>query len=368
LLLLGGTAAQAQPGGPLRAAELRFLNSRLHGKVIDHTQHHGSDNRFWSSVLCRPADMYVYVPPGYDPCQRYPLLLWLHGYAEQDYAFPRRIIVPFDRAIACGVLPPVIIAAPSGHIPGQRIGSMFLNTRLGPYEAYVIQDVWDFLHTHYPIRPEREAHGLLGLSSSGWAVYTLAIRHRSRFGVVAAIMPFLNPRYLDCKGTPRGDFNPCCWSMRCELEKNQLQGIYYGYPITVRRMIEPLFGWGPQGLAWLSAENPIEVMVRENLCPGELAMFIGYIGRDQLHADSQIESFLHVAQQRGLCISVDYRPKIRSHTVRTGIRFLPSVAEWLGPLMAPYSPPLTVACPPLPEPYPEDTENAPSSKPEVELP
>jgi hypothetical protein len=101
-------------------------------------------------------------------------------------------------------------------------------------------------------------------------------------------------------------------------------------------------------LAWLSAENPIEVMEHTCLRDGDLSIFVAYIGRDQLHADAQIESFLHIARQHGVCITVDYRPNVRSHTVYTGIRFLPDVAEWLAPQLAPFSPPLDAGVCPLP--------------------
>src|SRR5580704_17919328 len=189
--------------GPVACVDLPIVNNRLHGQIIDYTNHHGSDHRIWSNALQCSRNLYVYLPPDYDPCRQYPLITWLQGYADSDQYIVLRLIKHFDRAIACGTLPPVIIACPSGNIPGRVAGSLFLNTRAGNDEDLIVQDVMPFMTAHYPIRPEREAHVLMGLSSGGWAAYTLAIRHRDCYGVVAGILPLLNVRWLDCHGNYR---------------------------------------------------------------------------------------------------------------------------------------------------------------------
>lgn len=347
LFLLLGVAGSEANAGPVGWVELPILNHCLYGRIIDYTNHHGSDHRIWSDALQCSRNLYVYLPPGYDPDQQYPLLIWLQGYADNDHEFNRRALGRFDRAIVCGTLPPVIIACPSGHIPGRITGSLFLNTKAGAYEDLVVQDIMNFMTAHYPIRPEREARVLVGISGGGWAAYCLAMRHRDCFGVVVGILPTLNVRWLDCHGNYRSHFDPCCWGMRCDL-KNDLLGIYYGIPVTFKSMVKPFFGWGPETLDWISEENPIELIDRTCLQPGELAMYVGYIGHDQLHVDAQVESFVYLAQQRGLCVTVDFRPELRGHNFHTGTKFIAAVAEWLGPQMAPYSPGLPADCPTAP--------------------
>jgi enterochelin esterase-like enzyme len=51
-----------------------------------------------------------------------------------------------------------------------------------------------FLAAHYSIRPEREAHALVGTSAGGYGAMSLAIRHRDTIGAVATLAGPLNLR------------------------------------------------------------------------------------------------------------------------------------------------------------------------------
>src|SRR5687767_2948583 len=74
LLLLICVRVEANPlrNRPL----LRRTNHKLAGQVLDYTKNHGEDNRIWSNALCEKRDLYVYLPPCYDPKKAYPLILW----------------------------------------------------------------------------------------------------------------------------------------------------------------------------------------------------------------------------------------------------------------------------------------------------
>lgn len=54
-------------GQYLGCVNLERVNRRLSGPVVDYTTNHGSDRRIYSTVLGTPRDLYVYLPPGYDP-------------------------------------------------------------------------------------------------------------------------------------------------------------------------------------------------------------------------------------------------------------------------------------------------------------
>src|SRR4051794_16933945 len=98
LLPLLAPAAGAQPllRNPDRAAR------RLAGTLVDHTRNHGPDRRIWSPTLGEWRDLYVYLPPGFDPHQRYPVMIWLHGIGEDETSFVGDGLLAFDAAIACG--------------------------------------------------------------------------------------------------------------------------------------------------------------------------------------------------------------------------------------------------------------------------
>ncbi len=124
----------------------------------------------------------MYLPPGFDPGQQYPIVLWLHGIIEDAHS-PLYDAVPyFDTAISEGRMPPVIVAIPDGHIPGSFFDSHFLNIRSGRYEDYLLQDVLPFVEAHFPVRPERQAHAIMGFSLSGWAAYSVALKNTARIG------------------------------------------------------------------------------------------------------------------------------------------------------------------------------------------
>ena len=41
----------------------------------------------FATVLGRPRDLYVYLPPGYDPSIAYPVILFLHGADVDEHDF-----------------------------------------------------------------------------------------------------------------------------------------------------------------------------------------------------------------------------------------------------------------------------------------
>src|SRR5262245_992968 len=80
-------------------AKLNRVNRRLHGQLLDFTKNHGADRRFWSESLCQKRDLYVYLPPGFDPNQLYPLVIWLHGFAQDEGSFRDDVVGQLDAAM-----------------------------------------------------------------------------------------------------------------------------------------------------------------------------------------------------------------------------------------------------------------------------
>src|SRR5262249_30916211 len=153
-----------------RRSALDRLNARISGKVLDYTSNHGQDNRIYSPALCAKRDLYVYVPPCYDATKQYPLAFFLHGFAFDEQSF-LDFVTLFDGAMASGEFPPAIIAAPDGSLRGRPTimngGSFYVNSRAGRFEDYIIDDVWGFMHQNFSIRPERDAHVMIGGSMGG---------------------------------------------------------------------------------------------------------------------------------------------------------------------------------------------------------
>jgi S-formylglutathione hydrolase FrmB len=336
--------SELRQGGPFGPLRLERMNRKLHGQLVDYTHNHGADRRIWSEALGQKRDMYVYLPPGFDPRQSYPLLIWLHGFGQDEHTFAKVVAPRIDEAIACGKLPPLVIASPDGSLAGHEClltpGSFFINSAAGRFEDFVMQDVWSFMIEHYPIRPERESHILAGVSMGGGAAYNLGIKYRDRVGVVVGVFPPVNMRWIDCHGRYMGNFDPNCWDWRTDFSRRyEVIGRFYGV-VTIRqkRITDPLYGRRVvPTVEQVARENPIEMLESYNVQPGELAMFIGYGGKDQFNIDAQVESFLYTADARGLPIAVSYVPHGK-HNYRTAFKIVPDLFDWLGEQLRPYVP------------------------------
>jgi S-formylglutathione hydrolase FrmB len=327
-----------------RPWELERVNRGLHGQVIDHTNNHGHNRALWSPALCEYRDLYVYLPPCFDPHKQYPLVIYLHGFAQDEHSFLRDIVERIDQAIWCGKLPPVIVAAPDGSLRGSdclfTAGSFFLNTKAGAFEDYLMIDVWDFLMKNYPIRPEPEAHVIAGASMGGGAAFNKAIKFQDRFKTVIGIFPPLNTRWISCRGRYMDNFDPNCWGWREDFSHGlEVVGRFYGVvTIRMRQVSFPLYGRNNPDTAMLvSRENPIELLDAYDVRDGQIAMYVAYGGLDQFNLDAQVESFLYHAKERGITVDVAYDPRGK-HDLATALRLMPGALEWLAPRLAPYAP------------------------------
>ena len=192
---------------------LDHLNKKLQGRVVDFTQNHGADRRIVSPILGRPRDLYVYLPPGYDPSVAYPLIVFLHGadVDEHDFLDPGDLKA-IDYMMSHGGMPPAIIAAPDGTYEGTNwitsTHSLWVNGQGGRFEDHIVAEVVPFVMQLYSVRPERDAHALLGISAGGYGAMAIAIKHRDIFGIVATIAGPLNMRYDNRRGVYGDDFDP----------------------------------------------------------------------------------------------------------------------------------------------------------------
>src|SRR5260370_6824022 len=98
--------------------------------------------------------------------------------------------------IMSGQFPPAVAACPDGTCVGRdRIRdphSFYVNGLGGRFEDHIFQEVIPFLMARYAIRPEREAHAILGTSAGGYGAMSLGIKHRNVIGAVPTLAAPLN--------------------------------------------------------------------------------------------------------------------------------------------------------------------------------
>jgi hypothetical protein len=160
-----------------RPWKLDRINRGLQGTLLDFTRNHGADRRIWSSALGQKRDLYVYLPPGFDPNCRYPACIWLHGFAQDEQKFAEEIAPRIDAAIVAGNFPDHLRRSrrqsqqPSCLVTA---GGFFVNYNAGRFGDFIMQDVWPF-RRNFPSCPS-------GATSSpgvdGGGAVCAAMKHR----------------------------------------------------------------------------------------------------------------------------------------------------------------------------------------------
>ncbi len=316
-------------------ANLDRKNRHLAGRIVDYSHNHDADRRLYSPLLGMPRDLYVYLPPGYNPSCAYPLIVYLHmAYVDEHTFVGSNRIRELDRMICRGEFPPVIVAAPDGTIRGENDTdaqhSMFVNGCHGRFEDHVLREVIPFVMSKYSVRPEREAHALLGASAGAFGALNLAITNHDFFGAVATLAAPANLRYTTVSGDYHENFNPATFRWNSRYDPDQVIGQYYlGLrKVHAGKFLDPVFGCGPDVVGRIVAENPADLIVRSDLKPGELDIYLNYPGRDHYNFDAQVESFAWLARQKGISVTTERVPH-RRHGLMYFVNNHKPAFQWL---------------------------------------
>jgi len=133
----------------------------------------------------------IYLPPDYDETTyRYPVIYFLHGYADNDknlivkYRFDRLL----DKAIAKGIIKPVIVVMPD-HYTLYR-GSFYANSSLtGNWADFTAKDLVTYVDQNYRSIPDRESRGISGHSMGGHGAIRIGMLYPDVFASVYALSP-----------------------------------------------------------------------------------------------------------------------------------------------------------------------------------
>ena len=138
----------------------------------------------------------VYLPPAYDPGQRYPSVYLLSAFAARglkllnDDLWQENIQERLDRLIASGEIEPIIVVMPDAST--RYGGSQYLNSSAtGQYQDSILELV-NFIDGKYPTKVEANQRAVMGHSSGGYGALQFGMLHPGIFGLVAAHAPDLN--------------------------------------------------------------------------------------------------------------------------------------------------------------------------------
>lgn len=170
---------------------------------------------FYSESLEKNMNVNVYLPPGYNKSNRYPVLYVLHAYSSnEDHWFQAlKITEKADQLISSGRIEPMIIVAPKidnswGMNTAKKAGVWDGKPddpkawHEGLYESYITQDVIHYVDTHFSTLPSRKGRYIGGVSMGGFAALHVAFRNPQLFSKVGAHAPAL---FLDEMWKPLHD-------------------------------------------------------------------------------------------------------------------------------------------------------------------
>jgi S-formylglutathione hydrolase FrmB len=300
----------------VKRVNVERVNRHLAGQVVDYTKNHIRDRRILSPILGMSRDLYVYLPPGYNPGCSYPLVLFFHMANVDEHYFVRsKLLREIDDLIVYGYFPSAIIACLDGTYRGwnQRNSqhSLYVNGLGGRFKDHILQEVVPFLTANYSIRPERQAHALVGFSAGGYGAMGLAIEHRDFFGAAATLAAPLNLRYSNSNGVYLQDFDPTTYRWKTSYNPREVIGTFYSGLLRLRaeKFMGPVFGTGDAAADRITLTNPADLLFSTDLQPGQLAIYVSYPGRDNFNFDAQAESFQWLAAQRGIEVAVVRDPR-----------------------------------------------------------
>ena len=157
------TIAYAQPAG--KVLETRIVKSAILGKDVRYT---------------------VYLPADYESSNRtYPVVYLLHGYSDDNTGWLQfgEINRYADKAIADGIIPPMIIIMPNGD------SSWYINSYDGKenYEDFFIKEFMPTIEKTYHVKAEKKYRGVAGLSMGGFGTLSLSLKYPQLFAAAAPL-------------------------------------------------------------------------------------------------------------------------------------------------------------------------------------
>lgn len=137
----------------------------------------------------------VYLPPGFAPGRRYPVVYLLHGLRGSPSEFwdSLRLADVADGLISSGRAAPFIAVMP---VAGPRIHPDS-GEWAGVWERYLVQDVVPWVDANLPALPGERNRALEGLCAGGYGAVDIALRHPSLFGAVGAWEGYFTPVFAD---------------------------------------------------------------------------------------------------------------------------------------------------------------------------
>ena len=140
-----------------------------------------------SAALGRPLSASIYRPDGPPPSGGWPVLYLLHGLNGnyRDWPALGGIQATLDRLIAARRIRPLVVVMPdagnSWYVNSAAVGGP------GDYETAILDDLPQAIERDLPVRHDRGARAIAGLSMGGFGALRLAFTRPDRYSAVASL-------------------------------------------------------------------------------------------------------------------------------------------------------------------------------------
>jgi enterochelin esterase-like enzyme len=146
--------------------------------------------------------MLVYLPPGYDADQKYPVLYLLHGIAGNEYEWTGycHADIILDNLIADGKAVPMVVVMPNGRAqkddrPPQ--GNIYAAApAFAVFERDLLDDVIPAIESRYSVQTDRDHRALAGLSMGGGQSLNFGLAHPDVFAWIGAFSAAPNTKQI----------------------------------------------------------------------------------------------------------------------------------------------------------------------------
>jgi enterochelin esterase family protein len=156
---------------------------------------HGAIVRLYypSTSVGHTRPLMVYLPPQYDPTadQRYPLVVLMHGFGDDETAWTEvgRAHFIADNLIAANKIEPVVIAMPYGHplpLGADGRANDYFGRNNSLYEQDITKDLLPFLESRFKVRSDAAGRSIVGLSMGGGHALDTGLKHLELFSAIGA--------------------------------------------------------------------------------------------------------------------------------------------------------------------------------------
>jgi poly(3-hydroxybutyrate) depolymerase len=133
---------------------------------------------------------YVYLPPGFAPTARYPVIYLLHGMpgSPSEFLDGTQLATFADEGISSGALRPFIAVLPAAGSSRAYNGEW-----AGPWEKDLVRRIVPWVDASLPTIATREGRVIAGLSAGGYGAADIGIRNARLFGAIESWSGYFRP-------------------------------------------------------------------------------------------------------------------------------------------------------------------------------